>query len=105
MSRGTFPYPRTLLRGLHNSEGPEMKSSKLLAMAAGLAALAACGGNTDEYNADNVDANAMTVDNTMAPADNVTIDANSVTVIDNNMAAPADANMTTNATDNTTNSY
>ena len=66
-----------------------MKSSKLLAMAAGLAALAACGGNTDEYNADNVDANAMMVDNTLAPADNVTIDAN----------------MTTNATDNTTNSY
>jgi hypothetical protein len=82
-----------------------MKSLKLLAMAAGLAALAACGGNTDEYNADNADANAMMVDNTLAPADDVTIDANSVTVIDNNMAAPVDANMTTNATENTTNSY
>lgn len=81
-----------------------MQYSKLIVIAAGLAALAACGDNSAEDDTLNADLNTMATDNlAMPPAEDVTIDANNVTVVDNNAAAMG-ANVTTN-TDNTTNAY
>ena len=78
-----------------------MKITKLLATAAGLAALTACGGN-DTNTAENMDANLTDMNAGMdmnMPADNMTLEANNVTVVEG-----ADANATTdmNATANTT---
>jgi len=79
-----------------------MKTIKWLAATAGLAALAACGGDREE-NAANADANMameenldMNMANTDMNADmgNVTVNADNVTVVDNT----TDANTTTNNT-------
>lgn len=86
-----------------------MKITKLLATAAGLAALTACGGGS-ETNADaNLDANLTDMNAGMEmnmPADNMTLEANNVTVVegaDANAATDmnADANATANTTTNT----
>lgn len=78
-----------------------MRIIKSFAIAAGLAALAACGGAEDA--AENTDVNM---------ADNLTIDANSVTVVNEGMDMNAttdmnmmDMNTDANATANTTNTY
>ena len=81
-----------------------MKIIKSFAIAAGLAALAACGGGAEENTAANTDANMMATDN-------LTIDANNVTVVNEGMdmnatdmnmmdmnATATDVNMTTNNT-------
>ena len=83
-----------------------MKITKLLATAAGLAALTACGGGTDDTA--NVDANLTDMNAGMdmnMPADNMTLEANNVTVVEGADAnATTDMNATTemNATANTT---
>ena len=75
-----------------------MRSLKLLGLAAGLAALAACGKNDDTTV--NADLNA-TSDNLVMPADNMTTN---VDMNDTNMTN--DTNATGNNTsDNTTNAY
>ncbi len=77
-----------------------MNSLKLLGMAVGIAALAACGGETDDMNAANADLNAT--DNMMLPEENLAdnldmnVDLNNTT---------NDTNMVDNATDNTVNGY
>ena len=81
-----------------------MKTLKLLGIAAGLAALAACGGNKDEYNTANVDLNA-TADNTVMPADNLStnVDMNAGM---NDTNTTNDTNVTgNNSSDNTVNAY
>ena len=90
-----------------------MKITKLLATAAGLAALTACGGgDTASENMDaNLDANLTDMNAGMdmnMPADNMTLEANNVTVVeganattDMNAGAAVDANAA--ATANTTN--
>ena len=78
-----------------------MKIIKSLAIAAGIAALTACGGGAEEDNAANVDAN-LTTDMNMdmnMPADNMTLEANNVTVV--NEGGNATDNATGNAADNT----
>jgi hypothetical protein len=81
-----------------------MKITKLLATAAGLAALTACGGN-DTNTAENVDANLTDMNAGMdmnMPADNMTLEANNVTVVEG--ANATDMNATdTNADANATN--
>jgi hypothetical protein len=83
-----------------------MKITKLLATAAGLAALTACGGN-DTNTAENVDANLTDMNAGMdmnMPADNMTLEANNVTVVEGADAnATTDMNADANATANTTN--
>jgi hypothetical protein len=83
-----------------------MKITKLLATAAGLAALTACGGN-DTNTADNADANLTDMNAGMdmnMPADNMTLEANNVTVVEGADAnAATDVNADANATANTTN--
>ena len=83
-----------------------MKITKLLATAAGLAALTACGGN-DTNTADNADANLTDMNAGMdmnMPADNMTLEANNVTVVEGADAnATTDMNADANATANTTN--
>ena len=83
-----------------------MKITKLLATAAGLAALTACGGN-DTNTAENVDANLTDMNAGMdmnMPADNMTLEANNVTVVEGADAnATTDMNADVNATANTTN--
>ena len=80
-----------------------MKITKLLATAAGLAALTACGGGTDDTA--NVDANLTDMNAGMdmnMPADNMTLEANNVTVVEG--ANATDMNATdTNADANATN--
>ena len=81
-----------------------MKITKLLATAAGLAALTACSG-ADTDTAENVDANMTDMNAGMdmnMPAENVTLEANSVTVV-NEGAADMNATTDMNATANTTN--
>ena len=82
-----------------------MKITKLLATAAGLAALTACGGGTDDTA--NVDANLTDMNAGMdmnMPADNMTLEANNVTVVEGADAnATTDMNADVNATANTTN--
>jgi len=83
-----------------------MKITKLLATAAGLAALTACGGN-DTNTAENMDANLTDMNAGMdmnMPADNMTLEANNVTVVEGADAnATTDMNADANATANTTN--
>ena len=82
-----------------------MKITKLLATAAGLAALTACGGGADDTA--NVDANLTDMNAGMdmnMPADNMTLEANNVTVVEGADAnATTDMNADANATANTTN--
>lgn len=77
-----------------------MTRLKWLVAAAGMAALAACGGDRDEMNAATNDLNAMEP----LPVDN-TIDMN--TGMTNDVANDMNAvdNMANNTTDNTTNAY
>ena len=82
-----------------------MKITKLLATAAGLAALTACGGN-DTNTAENMDANLTDMNAGMdmnMPADNMTLEANNVTVVEGANATDmnADVNADVNATTNT----
>ena len=82
-----------------------MKITKLLATAAGLAALTACGGG-DTDTAENVDVNMTDMNAGMdmnMPAENVTLEANSVTVVEGADANATDMNADMNATANTTN--
>ena len=82
-----------------------MKITKLLATAAGLAALTACGGGDTTADA-NVDANLTDMNAGMdmnMPAENVTLEANSVTVVEGADANATDMNADANATANTTN--
>jgi len=80
-----------------------MKSLKLLLVTAGMAALAACGGDRDDMNAANGDLNAAET----LPVDNMAtnVDANLGTtndvVNDTNMVD----NTANNASDNTVNAY
>ena len=82
-----------------------MKITKLLATAAGLAALTACGGGDTET--ENVDANLTDMNAGMdmnMPADNMTLEANNVTVVEGADAnATTDMNADANAAANTTN--
>jgi hypothetical protein len=78
-----------------------MNNLKWLGIAAGIAALAACGGDTDEMNAANADLNAT--DNMMLPPEDnfaANVDMNGDL---NNMAA--DTNATDNMANNTANAY
>ena len=80
-----------------------MKITKLLATAAGLAALTACSG-ADTDTAENVDANLTDMNAGMdmnMPAENVTLEANSVTVVNEGADMNADMNADVNATTNT----
>ena len=77
-----------------------MNNLKLLGIAVGIAALAACGGDTDDMNAADVDLNAT--DNLMLPEDNLA-DNLDMNVDMNNMTN--DTNMVDNTTDNTVNAY
>ena len=84
-----------------------MKITKLLATAAGLAALTACSG-ADTDTAENVDANLTDMNAGMdmnMPADNMTLEANNVTVVEgadaNATDLNADMNADVNATTNT----
>jgi len=83
-----------------------MKITKMLAIAAGLAALTACGGGNDN-TAENMDANLTDMNAGMdmnMPADNMTLEANNVTVVEGADAnATTDMNADANATANTTN--
>ncbi len=80
-----------------------MKITKLLATAAGLAALTACGGG-DTNTAENVDANLTDMNAGMdmnMPADNMTLEANNVTVVEGANATDmnaTDMNADANAT-------
>ena len=82
-----------------------MKITKLLATAAGLAALTACGGG-ETNTAENMDANLTDMNAGMdmnMPADNMTLEANNVTVVEGADAnATTDMNADANATANTT---
>lgn len=77
-----------------------MNGLKLLGIAAGIVALAACGGEADDMNAANMDLNAT--DNMMLPEDNLAdnldmnVDLNNTT---------NDTNLTDNTADNTVNAY
>ena len=77
-----------------------MNTLKLLGIAVGIAALAACGGDADDMNAADVDLNAT--DNLMLPEDNLAdnLDMN----VDMNNTVN-DTNMVDNTTDNTVNAY
>jgi hypothetical protein len=77
-----------------------MKSLRLLGIAAGIAALAACGGDADDMNAANVDLNAT--DNLMLPPED-----NLAANIDMNvdMNNTVDTNAVDNSVNNTTNAY
>ena len=77
-----------------------MNNLKLLGIAVGIAALAACGGDTDDMNAADVDLNAT--DNLMLPEVNLA-DNLDMNVDMNNMTN--DTNMVDNTTDNTVNAY
>ena len=83
-----------------------MKITKLLATAAGLAALTACGGGETDTT-ENVDANLTDMNSGMdmnMPADNMTLEANNVTVVEGADAnATTDMNADANAAANTTN--
>ena len=81
-----------------------MKIIKSFALAAGLAALAACGGETTDNTVETTDANMMA-------SENLTVDANNVTIVNEganaaDMNASADmngmdhSNMDMNATNN-----
>ena len=77
-----------------------MKTLRLLGLAAGLAALAACGKGNEENNMANADLNAATTENLAVPADNM------ATNVDMNAGATNDTNTTSNNTsDNTVNAY
>lgn len=76
-----------------------MNTWKWLGMAAGLAALTACGADTDEMNAANVDVNAV---ETLPPVD-TNVDMNVDVNAGNGMAN--DTNLADNPTDNTVNAY
>jgi hypothetical protein len=81
-----------------------MKSLKWLGIAAGIAALTACGGNKAEENMANADMN-VTADNMALPEDNLStnVDMNAG-MNDTNMTN--DTNSTANNTsDNTVNAY
>ena len=82
-----------------------MKRLKLLGIAAGMAALAACAKGGDENNMANADMNAA--DNLALPADNLetNVDMNAGTTNDTNVTGN-DTNTTGNNTsDNTANAY
>jgi hypothetical protein len=75
-----------------------MKTLKLLGLAAGLTALAACGKN-DESNIANADLNAT--GNMVVPVDNTAADLNA----DLNAGTTNDTNATDNSADNSVNAY
>jgi predicted small lipoprotein YifL len=81
-----------------------MKSFQWLAITAGIAALAACGGS-DEANETNVEVNAA---DTMLPPADLNADMNAGMNADMNVGMNATdnmANMANNTADNTTNAY
>jgi hypothetical protein len=78
-----------------------MNSLRLLGIAAGIAALAACNGDRDDMNAANADLNAT--DNMMLPEDNLATNVD--TNIDTNIDTNVTDNVADNVTDNTVNSY
>jgi hypothetical protein len=77
-----------------------MKSLKMLGIAAGIAALAACGGDADDMNAVNADLNAT--DNMMLPPeDNLAANIDMNVDMNNTM----DTNAVDNSANNMTNAY
>ena len=78
-----------------------MRSFQWLAITAGIAALAACGGS-DEVNETNVEVNAA---DTMLPPPDLNADMNAGMNADLNADMNAVDNMTNNMADNTTNAY
>lgn len=79
-----------------------MKRFQWLAVTAGIAGLAACGG--DEVNETNVEINAAE-DNMMLPPPDLNADVNLDVNADVNADTNAVDNMANNTTENTTNSY
>lgn len=78
-----------------------MNTAKLLGLAAGLAALAACGKGNE---ANNMATDLNATDNLAVPSDNLTnVDMNAGMTSDMNMTN--DMNATGNAADNTVNAY
>jgi hypothetical protein len=78
-----------------------MNGLKLLGIAAGIAALAACGGDADDMNAANADLNAT--DNMMLPPED-NLAANVDMNVDLNNTT-GDTNMIDNTANNTVNAY